>query len=461
MRGGFFMLKFTKITASIGPKSSNHAILTKMVRAGVNLVRINFSHDTGDVQGAKIDTIRTVSRELKTPVGIIVDLQGPKHRIGDFASDEKYKLTVGQRFVFDSNETPGDNTRVCLPHPDVIASLHAGDRILLNDGKLEMRVDKCEPTKIIATVIRGNEIWSRRGFNLPDTFIDTEILTQKDKADLEYAITKNPDFVAVSFVQSADDIAYVRDFITARTAHKINIIAKIERPHAVHDIDNIVAVADGIMIARGDLAVEMPFEQVPAISRHIIRVCRQMNKPVIMATQMLASLVDSEFPTRAEISDVANAAYLRTDSCMTSEETTVGINPVHTIQTMSRILSYADMDTIANPNDWLRIDNIPENNWSRSVASMAHLNNASAIIVFDRDGVATTEISCRRPDMPIVAVCNDETVANHLCLSRGVFPICDPEIFGRRDAKSAAKTIGIRIGAVVIVDDGTISLCEL
>ena len=246
--------------------------------------------------------------------------------------------------------------------------------------------------------------------------------------------------------------------MTARTAHKINIIAKIERPHAVHDIDNIVAAADGIMIARGDLAVEMPFEQVPAISRHIIRVCRQMNKPVIMATQMLASLVDSEFPTRAEISDVANAAYLRTDSCMTSEETTVGINPVHTIQTMSRILSYADMDTIANPNDWLRIDNIPENNWSRSVASMAHLNNASAIIVFDRDGIATTEISCRRPDMPIVAVCNDETVANHLCLSRGVFPICDPEIFGTRDAKSAAKTIGIRIGAVVIVDDGTISL---
>ena len=455
------MMKFTKITASVGPKSESHTVLTKMVRAGANLFRINFSHDTGDVQGKKIDAIRNVSHELKTPVAVVVDLQGPKHRIGNFATEDKYKLTVGQKFTFDSDETPGDNTRVCLPHPDVIASLHPGDRILLNDGKLEMRVDRAEPTKIIATVIRGNEIWSRRGFNLPDTFIDGNVLTDKDIADLEYAITKKPDYVAVSFVQSADDIAYVRDFITARTAHKIKIIAKIERPHAVHDIENIIAASDGIMIARGDLAVEMPFEQVPAISRHIIRVCRQMNKPVIMATQMLGSMVESEFPTRAEISDVANAAYLRADSTMTSEETTVGINPVHTVETMSRILSYADMDTIANPYDWSRLDNIPENNWSRSVASMAHLNNASAIVVFDRDGIATTQISCRRPDMPIIAVCNDETVANHLCLSRGVFPIYDTEMFGTRDTDAAVKTLKIKIGNVVIVDDGTISLRDL
>ena len=455
------MFKYTKITASLGPKSESHTIITKMARAGVNLFRINFSHDTGDTQGKKIDTIRDVSRELKTPLAVIVDLQGPKHRIGNFATEDKYKLTIGQRFVFDSNETPGDSSRVCLPHPDVIASLHAGDRILLNDGKLEMRVDRTEPTKIIATVVRGNEIWSRRGFNLPDTFVDTCVLTNKDKADLEYAITKNPDFVAVSFVQSAADIDYVRDFINARTSHKIKIIAKIERPHAVHDIDNIVAAADGIMIARGDLAVEMPYEQVPAISRHIIRLCRQMNKPVIVATQMLASLVDGEFPTRAEISDVANASYLRADSTMTSEETTVGINPVNAIQTMSRILTYADMDGIANPNDWTRVEHVPENNWARSVASMAHLNNAAAIIVFDRDGIATTEISCRRPDMPIIAVCNDETVANQLCLCRGVFPICDTETFGRRDETMAAKIFGIKIGDVVVVDDGTICLKAL
>lgn len=455
------MLKFTKITVSVGPKSESRTVLTKMIRNGANLFRINFSHDTGDVQGKKIDTIRDIAHELHTPVAVIVDLQGPKHRIGDFATTDKYKLTVGQRFVFDSDETPGDSERVCLPHPDVIASIRPGDRILLNDGKIEVRVDRVEPTKIITTVIRGSEIWSRRGFNLPDTFVDSNVLTDKDKSDLEYAITKNPDYVAVSFVQSAADIAYVRDFITGRTAHKIKIIAKIERPHAVHDIENIIAASDGIMIARGDLAVEMPFEQVPAISRHIIRTCRQMNKPVIMATQMLGSMVDSEFPTRAEISDVANAAYLRADACMTSEETTIGVNPVHTVETMSRILKYADMDTIANPYDWRQLDNVPENNWSRSVASMAHLNNASAIIVFDKDGIASTEISCRRPDMPIIAVCNDETIANQLCLSRGVFPIFDTEIFGMRDAKMAAKMLNIKLGSVVIVDDGAISLRDL
>ena len=212
------------------------------------------------------------------------------------------------------------------------------------------------------------------------------------------------------------------------------------------------------MIARGDLAVEMPFEQVPAISRNIIRICRQQNKPVIMATQMLASMVDGEFPTRAEISDVANASYLRVDSTMTSEETTIGVNPVHVINTMSKILSYSDSDTIANPYDLPRIENIPENNWSRSVSSMAYLNKTSAIVVFDKDGVATTDIACRRPDIPIISVCNDMTVANQLALVRGVFPMFDSELFAMRDGFGAAHRFGINFGQVVIVDDGKISL---
>ncbi len=452
------MYKYTKITASIGPKSENKETITKMIMGGVNAFRLNFSHDTGDVQGAKIDLIRSVSQKLQMPVSIIIDLQGPKHRIGNFRTEDKYKLVIGQTFTFDNDETPGDSTRVQLPHPDVIQSLKSGDRILLNDGKIEMQVIDAHPNKIVATVVRGTEIWSRRGFNLPDTFVDAPVLTDKDRQDLEYAITKNPDWVAVSFVQSADDISYVRDFINARTSHPIKIIAKIERPHAVEHIAEIASVADGIMIARGDLAVEMPFEQVPAISRNIIRVCRQLNKPVIMATQMLASMVDGEFPTRAEISDVANAAYLRADSTMTSEETTIGVNPVHVIDTMAKILSYADADTIANPYDWSRMENVPENNWSRSVSSMAYLNKASAIVVFDKDGIATTEIACRRPDIPIISVCRDSTVANQLCLVRGVTTIYDPELFGMRDGFGAAHRFGINMGLVVIVDDGKISL---
>lgn len=455
------MRRFTKITASIGPNCEDAKTLTSMISAGVNMCRLNFSHDTGDIQGKKIDMIRKISDKLHTPVAIVIDLQGPKHRIGNFATEDKYPLTIGQKFIFDTDPTPGDGTRVQLPDADVMNSLRPGDRILLNDGKIEMTVDSVSPDQIVATVVRGNEIWSRRGFNLPDTDIATSVLTDKDKSDLEYAITKNPDYVAISFVQRPEDVAEVRDFITARTSHPIKIIAKIERPNAVARIAEIAAVADAIMIARGDLAVEVPFEQVPAISRHIIRECRKLNRPVIMATQMLGTMVNSEFPTRAEISDVANAAYLRADSTMTSEETTIGINPVNVIETMNRILSYSDSDAIANPYDWSRVENVPENDWSRSVASMAYLNRAAAIVVFARDTDIATQISCRKPDIPIVAVCDEKYVANQLCLLRGVFPLYDTDLFAQRDAFNSAHKFGVTDGKIVIVDGDKISLRTL
>ena len=455
------MRRFTKITASIGPNCEDAKTLTSMISAGVNMCRLNFSHDTGDIQGKKIDMIRKISDKLHTPVAIVIDLQGPKHRIGNFATEDKYPLTIGQKFIFDTDPTPGDGTRVQLPDADVMNSLRPGDKILLNDGKIEMTVDSVSPDQIVATVVRGNEIWSRRGFNLPDTDIATSVLTDKDKSDLEYAITKNPDYVAISFVQRPEDVAEVRDFITARTSHPIKIIAKIERPNAVARIAEIAAVADGIMIARGDLAVEVPFEQVPAISRHIIRECRKLNRPVIMATQMLGTMVNSEFPTRAEISDVANAAYLRADSTMTSEETTIGINPVNVIETMNRILSYSDSDAIANPYDWSRVENVPENDWSRSVASMAYLNRAAAIVVFARDTDIATQISCRKPDIPIVAVCDEKYVANQLCLLRGVFPLYDTDLFAQRDAFNSAHKFGVTDGKIVIVDGDKISLRTL
>ena len=455
------MARFTKITASIGPSSESKEVLTNMIKAGVNVCRLNFSHDTGDIQGAKIDMIRSISAELGKPVAVLIDIQGPKHRIGIFETENHYPLKIGQKFILDSDPTPGNETRVQLPDSDVMRSLSVGDKILLNDGKIELRVDAVFDDKIETTVIRGDEIWSRRGFNLPDTDIDTEILTPKDKADLEYAITKNPDWVAVSFVQRAEDIAFVRDFIAQRTSHPIKIIAKIERPNAVQRIVDIATAADGIMIARGDLAVEMPFEQVPAISRQIIRECRKLNRPVIMATQMLSSMVHSEFPTRAEISDVANAAYLRTDATMTSEETTIGDDPVNVVDTMNKILTFSDMDTIANPYDWSRIENVPENDWSRSVSSMAYLNKVNAIVVFARDTDIAIQISCRRPDIPIIAVCGDQVIANQLALVRGIFPIYDNYLFGQRDAFNSVRQFGIGTGKLVIVDDDKISLRTL
>ncbi|MCL2339064.1 MAG: pyruvate kinase [Proteobacteria bacterium] len=456
------MTKLTKITASLGPNSQEHEIIKSMVVAGVSVCRLNFSHDTQSVQGEKFARIRKISAELGRPVAIIADLQGPKHRIGDFETEDHYPIQPGDEFILDGDPTPGTARRVQLPDNDVLKSLQVGERVLLNDGKIELEVTaKKESAKgitVTTKIVRGTEIWSRRGFNLPDTMVDTDILTAKDRSDLEYALKKNPDFVAVSFVQKPEDIAVVRDFITARTAHPVKIIAKIERPHAVEKIEEIIDVSDAIMVARGDLAVEMPFEKIPGITRALIRACRRKNRPIIVATQMLGSMVHSEFPLRAEISDVATAAYLRADSTMTSEETTVGDNPLVVVETMAKILAAADEDATANPYDWQRVDNTPENDWSRSVASMAHLNHATAIVVFDRDGDATRGISCRRPDMPIIAVCNSDVVANQLTLSRGVYPIFDARMFGQRDTAAALARFKIAPGKTVIVDEDSIML---
>ena len=451
------MKRLTKITSSIGPKSGDKATLEKMIAAGVNVCRLNFSHDGGDVQGAKIDAVREISAATGNPVAILCDLQGPKHRIGVFETEDRFPIKPGQKFVFDSDPTPGNSNRVQLPDSDVIKSLKPGDRVLLNDGKIEMTVDKVNPDSIEAIVVRGTEIWSRRGFNLPDTEVATSVLTAKDRADLEYALTKNPDFVAISFVQKPEDVFETREFIKARTSHPVKIIAKIERPQAVEKIEAIVDAADGIMIARGDLAVEVPFEKVPAISRRIVKLCREKNKPVIMATQRLGSMVNSDFPTRAEISDIATAAYLHVDSTMTSEETTISENPPFVAETMAKILLNADIDSVENSQDWSDAEDLAQNDWSLSVTVMAELNDANAIVVFADSTDAATAISCRRPNMPIIAVADKSVVANQLALSRGVRPIFDAKMFAARDVDAALKMCGID-GAVVVVDGETVSL---
>ena len=445
-------MRFTKITASIGPSTESEEMLRAISDAGVNAFRLNFSHDVGDVQGARIKRIR----KLGAPAAIIADLQGPKHRIGEF-STESVTLKEGGAFVFDNNKAPGDETRVNLPDDEVLAALKVGGVILLNDGKQEFKVVKTDGKSVQTKIIRGGEIKGRRGFNLPNTEIDRPILTDKDRVDLEYALCQDIDFVAVSFVQKAEDISEVRDFITARSERPVKIIAKIERPQALPRIEDIIKNSDGIMLARGDLAVEVPFWEVPAISRRLIKLCRDLNKPIIMATQMLSSMVDSEFPTRAEISDVATASYLRADSAMTSEETTVGKFPLATIKTMQAILNNADGDGIYNHYDWTPLSD-GDNAWSKSVVELAALNNASAIVIFTHGGTNARTISSRRPDIPIVAVCKDEIIANQLCLYRGVFSIADEKFFWEKDFSGAAARFGITKGRAVVVEDDAITL---
>ena len=448
-------MRFTKITASIGPESEAPKMLRELIDAGASVFRLNFSHDVGGIQGARIERIR----KMKMPIAIIADLQGPKNRIGDF-KDGSVKLDRDQAFNFDNNPKPGDGSRVHLPDNDVLAALKVGDTILLNDGKQEFKVVKASKSKVQTVVVRGGEIKGKRGFNLPNTEINRPILTDKDRTDLEYAITQDIDYVAVSFVQKPEDVSEVRDFITQRTAKPIKIIAKIERPQALQRIEDIIKNSDGIMIARGDLAVEVPFFKVPEITRKMTRVCRDLNKPIIVATQMLASMTENEFPTRAEISDVATTSYLRADSAMTSEETTIGKYPKTTIETMAAILQNADHDEIYHNYDWTQtMDGI--NAWSKSVAELARLNNAAAIVIFTHTGENARTISSRRPNIPIVAVCQDDIVANQLCLYRGVFPVCDRKLFRERDFDGAAARIGINSGHAVVVDKEAITFARI
>jgi len=455
-------MRATKIIATIGPASESPKMLKSLAQAGVNAFRLNFSHDTGRVQKRRITAIR----HLPGRYAVIADIQGPKHRIGDFRGDSA-TLKPGALFVFDNSPKLGDNSRVEIPDNAVLNSLKIGDKILLNDGNQELAVVKAQKNKITARVIRGGEIKSRRGLNLPDTEINAEILTEKDKADLTYAVRQNIDYAAISFVQRAADIDYVRDFINSKTAKPIKIIAKIERPLALRHIDEIIQAADAVMVARGDLAVETPFYELPKITRRIIAKCQELNRPVIVATQMLESMTDSAFPTRAEISDTATTAYLMADSAMTSEETSIGKYPAEAIKTMRQILESADNDA-NSPSRALRVPRSGgvvgsdyDSRFSESIANLAELNQAVCIVVFTKTGTNARLIAARHPNVPIVAVCANEIVANQLCLHRGVVPICDKKLFRTQDYDNAAAEAGINTGAAVVVSGNKIQLARI
>ncbi len=457
------MQKLTKITSTIGPTSQPKEVLKEMFAKGLNVCRLNFSHGDHEEHLGKIKTIRELSKELGHPIAIIADLQGPKNRIGDFKGTygedgkaNKTILTVGQTFTFDSSKEPGDNTRVNLPDENVLKSLKVGDRILLNDGKMEMRVTSTAPGKVEAKLIHGTAIWDRRGFNLPDTEIDSSVLTAKDRADLDFVLKHDPDFVAISFVQKPEDVVETREFIKARTDKPVKIIVKLERPQAIERIEKIVDETDALMFARGDLAIEAPFEMVPVWARKVLKLCRNQNKPFIMATQMLGTMQTDQFPTRAEVSDVSNASYMKVDSTMTSEETAMGDHPALVVDTMARILRATDKDVIEKRDASRFVLASKENTWAESVAAVSVLNNAEAIVIFDKDGNCTRKISARRPNAPIISVSDSEIVANQLCLSRGVTSIFDASLYASKDEKAVLAAAGMAgAKAVIIVDEGS------
>ena len=416
------MISLTKIIATLGPASSSPEMIDKLAKAGVNVFRLNFSHGTLAEHLAQIKAIRTQSQKDRTHYTILADMQGPKLRVGHF-KDGEIILRSGEQFILDTNEKSGDEKRVYLPHPEIFKVIKPKMNLLLNDGKIVLNVIKATPKAIQTKVIVGGGLSDHKGVNVPDVVLPISALTTKDKKDLAFALKAGVDWVCLSFVQTASDIRLARKLIKGKAA----ILAKIEKPSAVQNINEIVKEADAVMVARGDLGVECPVESVPALQRKIITVCRLAGKPVVVATQMLESMIEAPVPTRAEVSDIANAVYMGADAVMLSAETAMGKYPVKAVETMRRVILQTQFDP-DYPNQLatlkLPLDCTIPCAITSSMRRMIHsLDKPACIATCSMSGRTTLRVARERALVPILAMTTDEKVVNRLGLVWGVVPV--------------------------------------
>ena len=391
-----------KIVATLGPASNNEKTIRALFEAGADVFRINMSHATPDALRQSHAIIRKIEAEFSRPIGILIDLQGPKLRIGKFESGA-IRLTEGDIVSFVRRESVGGLGRVHLPHPEIFQAVQPGHALLLDDGKLRLRVVEASDVRIDAEVLTSGTLESRKGISLPDTVIPLEAMTDKDRVDLEDALTVGVDWVALSFVQRAKDIAEARKLIRGRAA----IMAKIEKPSALAELGEIIELADGIMVARGDLGVEMPVEKVPGLQKQITRAARNAGKPVVVATQMLESMIVSPAPTRAEVSDVATAVFDGADAVMLSAESAVGKYPVDAVATMDRVAIEVERDPLYERIIHAqRID--PEATGADAISAAARTVtetlNLAAIICYTASGATSIRAARERPPQPIIAL---------------------------------------------------------
>lgn len=408
----------TKIVATIGPASGSPEMMRKLFEAGVDVFRLNFSHGSHEAHRKNVETARSLEKEFGRPVCLIGDLQGPKLRIGRFKNDS-IQLTEGQAFRFDMDEALGDETRVQLPHPEVMEAMHVGSEILLDDGKVRVEITGKDAKGLDAKIMTGSKLSNNKGFNIPGVILPIEALTAKDKIDLEAAIEMGVDWIAQSFVQRPEDVILAQSLIKGRAA----LMAKIEKPSAVEMIDDIIKVVDGIMLARGDLGVEIPPEKVPSVQKKVVRKVRHAGKPVIVATQMLESMVDNARPTRAEASDVATAVYDGADAVMLSAETAVGQYPLEAVGIMNRICETTEADK--NYRRIMNTDHPKTESDSSDAITVAATHvatdiNAAAIVTYTTSGSTTLRTVRQRPDAPILCLTPSAKTARRLVLSFGV-----------------------------------------
>ncbi|MFN4099081.1 MAG: pyruvate kinase [Pararhodobacter sp.] len=407
-----------KIVATLGPASSDQAMIRALYEAGADVFRLNMSHGTHEELAARHAMVRQVEQDVGRPIAILADLQGPKLRVGTFAAGA-VELEEGQKFRFDLDPAEGDHHRATLPHPEIFAALEPGARLLVNDGKISLVVDSCSPEHADCTVQVGGVISNRKGVNVPDVVLPLHALSDKDTADLEFACELGVDWIALSFVQRPEDVIEARDLVRGRAA----IMAKIEKPSAVTAFDAIAEVSDGIMVARGDLGVELPVHSVPPIQKRLVRRARAMAKPVIVATQMLESMIESPMPTRAEVSDVATAIYEGADGVMLSAESAAGNYPVEAVRTMHNVAQSVESDStyrqvIAAFRTYERksvADGIVS-----AAREIAESTDIKAICCFTDSGTTALKVARERPHVPILALSASVHTLRRLCLVWGV-----------------------------------------
>ncbi len=463
MRTARLYSRRTKIVCTIGPATGSTAVIEKLIRKGMNVARLNLSHGTLPEHARFVQTVRDLSRRLGIETAVLIDLPGPKYRTGKLKGD-KAVLKKGARLVLTTEQIEGDADRVSVNLPNLPRDVKVGDTILLADGAMQLKVQQVQGNEVTCLVTVGGILIPERGVVVPGMHTSGPFVTDDLRSKLLFAITQRPDYVALSFVTSAQDIADIRSILRDNGAD-IPVISKIERGEAVRNFEGILAVSDGVMVARGDLGVDIPLEQVPMVQKEIIKKCNRAGKPVITATEMLESMVKSVRPTRAEATDVANAIFDGTDATMLSEETSIGEHPLEAVAVMDRIAREAEKklpyeSALSQKATWFEHET--EELISYSACVTAQSLNARAVVAFTESGSTAARVSKYRPRMTIVAMTPDETICRRLVLHWGVLPVhvtTPSSISGLFDTASAlSMRLGLAAPGDVIVITGGIPL---
>ena len=431
-----------KILATLGPASKDPRMIRKLMLAGADAFRINMSHGEQKEKARLVKTIRALEKEFHRPTTIVFDLQGPKLRVGHFKGGEAL-LEKGQRFVFDRQDKEGDRKRVELPHLELFEAVKAGNRVLIDDGKVRLKVLKVEATRIHTEVEVGGTVSDNKGVNVPDVLVPIPALTDKDRSDLQFALEQKADWIALSFVQRPEDVAEARSLIGERAA----LMAKIEKPAAIDRLDDIIALADAVMVARGDLGVELPPEAVPPLQNKIVACARQFGKPVIVATQMLESMVSSPTPTRAEVSDVATAIYDGADAVMLSAESAAGQYPCESVQMMDRIATSAERDPVYPARIHFtetKLEPTTADALAGSARQIASTVSATAMVCYTSSGSTARRIARERPPVPILAMSPSMTTARRMGLYWGVYAIHSRDVTSFEEMVEKGKRMALR-----------------